>query len=238
MSNKILTKRESIFIYVALAIVNILCIVKFMWSFFDVIDFIKIMELTNLKLDITDFKFIKVVQIISLCLNIGLVLSTSLYFFLKKDSHKRNALIVIISVFFLTIVFFFVNRFFTGNLISDNYIKEMANELMNDEYGDSEMFNMILSNKISETANLNMIYLIVSGIISVLMSFSIFNFNKGNNQEENSEDVIQVENNENVSDEEKSIQDEIKKLKNKIRIKNLEEEYLNLRAQLDKDKRE
>lgn len=224
MENKILTKRECVFIYIALAVINILCIVKFMWSFIDILNFIDYLEMYEEILWLTEFKQIKVVQIISLCLAIIMLLMTAIFFFLKKasfTSFKRNILIVLFSILLLIGVFFFVNRFFAGNLMSDNYIKEIEKAYKTYKYFDS------ISPTINETANINMIYLVASGILSILMSFSVFNVmqnNEADAEEEKDE----------INEDEKLLQEEIQKLKNKVRIKNLEDEYLKLKSQLDK----
>ncbi len=81
-------------------------------------------------------------------------------------------------------------------------------------------------------------YLIVSILISIVSAFltasissEIFNKSTINNQTENEKLVATNVINENA--EEAAIKDEISKLKAKIRIKNLETEYLNLKKQLD-----
>lgn len=67
-------------------------------------------------------------------------------------------------------------------------------------------------------------YLFLSSIISIINTFLIFSITKKEKSVEKSEER---------STEEIVINDEINKLKAKIRIKNLEEEYFSLKAQLE-----
>lgn len=220
---KLLGKREKIFALITLAIINILCVVKFL------ITFVKECNLINQLMKIEDsifytglgeLTYAKVFMIICICFAIALFLYSFSFLFIKNKLVKRNLMIISFTIVFLIIMYYFVSRYTCG----DFYSKDIFLDDGTKQYVYSFAYEF----------HKNAIFMLVSVVISLIccfLNFSISNdvFDKNINDSNYNVD----ETNQQKTKEEEILSDEIEKLKTRLRIKDLESEYLSLKSKLD-----
>ncbi len=216
---KMLGIREKIFILVALFVTSVLSLVRFIIAFARECNLIN--ETSNYEyideiIDFSSINYIKVIMIMLICLAILLLICSCLYLAIRNINVKRGILLVGMSLLLLAVVFFFVSRF----ICADYYSKDIVNG--------SEAKELLCL--FGEEYHQNAIYLIFTFITAMTMHFVALSLSNdymkdGETEEGPISEVATVEENE--------LNEEIAKLKAKIKIKNLEQEYLKLKAQLD-----
>lgn len=211
---KTLTKSEKIFTLIALLIANVLCIVKFFIGFIKQSNLINWLERTDDFAGSGNLSFLKVILIVSVIVAILLIITSLLILLIKNRNLRGNIIISIITFLMMVVCFYFIGKFVSGEFFS---IKTFTDNTSENAY-------------MLEYAYLQQaLYLIASLLITLataLISHSIAcEIYSDNNKMETGDS--------NVSIEEESIIEEIKSLKAKLRIKDLENEYLNLKAKLD-----
>lgn len=220
MKNTLLGKPEKIFLLSTLAIVYILCLVKFFISFSNFSTVANLMEMdSEIYLSygkmMSTISTTKIVSIVSVCCSIiGLLLPFS-FLLIKNTQIRKNLFIACITISSLIILFFFVCRFTVGDLYT---FKNFSDDSYYYSYSAYDFLYSFM---------FNLIYLLISSVLSVVISYislSLSNDIFGEKQEAK---------NEIKSTEEQYLSVEIEKLKSQVRIKNLEKEYLNLKSQLE-----
>ena len=164
-----------------------------------------------------NLSFMQVSIIVSAIIAI-LILIVSLIILLIKNRNWRGNIIITVIAFILVVVFYFICKFTSGRCLSN---------ISNNSTTEAQIVALL---QFFTNNYLNSyFYLIVSLIISIITLFishslacEIYLDNNKKETEDN-----------NISIEEESIMKEIKSLKAKLRIKDLENEYLNLKAKLD-----
>lgn len=211
---KLLGKKEKIFMICALVVINIFCVVKFFISFVrecSLISYLKSVEYEGY-VNFNNLNSIKIVMILGISLAILLFLFSFFFFAIKSKTVKKNFIVISTVITLLITIFFFVTRFTCGDLL-DMYLIPSLEVLYMLEY------NFCL----------NGIYMILSAVFSIIACF--LNFSLSN-------DIYEKENKKEIKTEEALIEDELSgalsKLKAQIRIKKLESEYMALKAELDK----
>lgn len=214
----VITKREKIFGLICLSIINVLCLVKFL---IDLIDGWKSMDLLVQTMNeyghdtsaiASVFDSAKIIFTMSLCLTVILFVLSIIFFCLKNKNAKSAMFIICIAIVFSIVVFYFINLFTNRGTV--NYLQ------------DDFYYLSLIMNAINSAGPC----LIISSVASLFNAWIICNLSKENIKQE----VSKVE--ENKEDPvESALSEEIAKLKAKIRIKNLEKEYLNLKLQIDED---
>ena len=223
---KIMGKREKVFALLALFIVNVLCLVKFLISFIRECKLINLIERVYSSdyveyaeyVDFGSIDYIKVIMIIICCLAMVALLISLAHLFIKNANVKRGVLIVMFAILTLGIIFFFVSRLACGDVYSKKVL------FASDDY--------YYLKKFGYEFHINAVYLIVSFVISLLISFIAFSLS---NEYSNDQDKISKDEDVKTfdSEEERVLNEEINKLKAKIKIKDLESEYLKLKSKLD-----
>lgn len=225
MQNKILGKKESIFIISLLTIVCILCFVQFIISLVSISDFVNMIKMA-LGLPSNSFKelnVLKAVSILIMSFAILLLLLSFILLFIRKQEVKRIILITIFTVLFLCVTFFFIIKFTAGEEYSILYDYAM-NNLEEEQYIEYNVgYDFVYRN----------IYLLAGiGIISII---TFANFHLSNliyEKEPNIEAEAQEETTAKTSAE-LELENEIEKMRGRLRIKDLEKEYLALKTKLD-----
>ena len=218
--DKIMRKREKIFALIALVVINVLCVVKFLITFVrecKLVDYLSILDYYN-DINFGSLDYIKVIMIIGICLTVLLSLISLSLLMIKNHDTKRALLIISITMVLLVIIFYFVSRFICG----DYFTVAMF---------ETENYEMLYLYDFAYKFHINAIYMLISLVISLISCFVTFSLSNDffNKEPKNKQET---ENNEN--NEEDVLTYEIKKLKAQIRIKNLESEYLKLKSELDK----
>lgn len=211
---KTLTKSEKIFIIVTLFIVNIFCIVSFFIGF---VELTSVLDGQNLIIR-ENLSFMQVSIIVSAIIAILILIVSLIILLIKNRNWRGNVIITVIAFILVVVVFYFICKFTSGRCLSN---------ISNNATTESQIVALL---QVFTNNYLNSyFYLIVSLIISIITLFishslacEIYLDNNKKETEDN-----------NISIEEESIMKEIKSLKAKLRIKDLENEYLNLKAKLD-----
>ena len=209
---KSFTKAEKFFMLISLFIVNVLCIVKFFIGFIKQAKFVNELSSSNDITSTDNLTFLKITLIISVVIAI-LALLISFTILLIKNKSMRGSVVISITTFtILVICFYFIGEFVAGEFFSAEILLEGNTGVIVLEYGYLK----------------KLLFLIVSLIISLVMSIITKSIADEDNQEDLEDNLTN-----NNSIEEESIMQEIKQLKAKLRIKDLEKEYLSLKAKLD-----
>lgn len=220
---KVLGIREKVFALICLFIMAVLCIVRFAIAFAresNLMSEITKNEYVDEAINFGGLNYMKVILIAMFCFAILLLLCSFVYLFVKSVNAKRGIILVAMAVLLLSMTFFFIGRF----ICEDHYSKAIW---LTDNYEREALCDL------GEEFLQNSIYLIFGLITSIVMHF--VSFSLSNDYLEDKADS--EEKGENVetgfSEEEKVLNEEISKLKAKIKIKDLESEYLKLKSQLD-----
>ena len=221
MKNKILGKKESIFIISLLTIVCILLVVQFIISLVSISDVANMMKLLLGGEYFKDFNVLRAVSILMIILILFSLLISFTLLFIKKEEIKRALLITVLTILFLCVIFFFVMRFVTG----EEY--DVALDSSMNETTDGQINYQIKDDLLNRH-----IYLLSSiGIVAVIIftNFHLSNliFSAVQNDDEKNEGNIEK------TEAELELENEINKMKVRLRIKDLEKEYLKLKTKLD-----
>lgn len=216
MTKKLLGKCELIFLVTVLSIINIMCISKFLYTLIEAGNFISFIKLIyEEKISMASFN---IILIFSLVLSMISFIISFVIMFVKNDTAKKDMFIINIIIFAVIALMLFVLRFICGNRLSIKYYNdELENFYPNYEY------------------IINSLYLVGSLVISLFTasySYKLSNFiyNK------NGKTAEQTKVKEPVSEAEQILQDEIKNLKEEIKLNNLKEEIAKLRNTLNEKK--
>ena len=219
---KMLGISEKIFILFVLFAISILSVVKF------IIAFVKESNLINLiaidegeDVNFSSITYIKVVIIMILCLVILLMMTSFVYLAVKRVKVKRIILVSGLFLILLIFVNFFVVRFSCGEM----YSKAMFLESYDGE--------VLITFGVEYCRHA--LYLLLAAVISIIMHFVSFSLSNEyfKDQEEDVNNIQIEDGSNNITEEEKILSEEIAKLKAKVKIKDLESEYLKLKAKLD-----
>ncbi|MBR1988246.1 MAG: hypothetical protein IKA36_04300 [Clostridia bacterium] len=224
---KMLGMREKIFVLISSFIVAVLCLVRFIVAFAKECNFLNFFSTKQYQLEyeeeiinFSSLNYIKVILIAIACISILLLILSFVYLFIKNENVKKGLFIVAVSLVLLGIIFFFVARFTSEDLLTKSVW------LSEDE-------NAVTFCMASDQFYKNSIYLIFCLIVIVIMHLTSFSLS--NEYLKSEEDQIEDKNNDRTKNQEEiTLNEEIDKLKAKIRIKDLEHEYLKLKSQLDK----
>lgn len=225
MKTKLLGKKESIFILLLLAIVCILCFTQFLISLVSISDCVNMYKLsTNIPNSyFKEFNVIKVVSILTMCFTMLSFLLSLLILLIRKIEIRRAFLISIFTILFLSVVFFFIIKFTAGEEYSILYDYASG--------GISEGKYMIFS--IENDFIQRNIYLLFSMVLVLIMSFISFYLSNILYSNEETDKSKNQEENFVKTTAEQELENEIEKMKTRLRIKDLEKEYLNLKTKLD-----
>lgn len=221
MKKKAFEKREMLFSVGCLAVINILCIVKFIISLVNHNNFLSLMEQSNLNLS-SQYKLIVIMSLVMVIFAIISFIVSFVHLVIRNSNVNKNIFIVLLTVSVLSIIFFFILRF----LIKDLYSMDLYRWFSTGEGTDELMMY-----DFKQSLIINLLYVLASFVLTIINSILCINLSKEfYKKNEDSNDNAQQEQ---ITDEETAIKNEIQKLKTQIRIKDLETEYLNLKAQLD-----
>lgn len=226
---KILGKREKIFALIGLVIVNVLCVVKFLITFIkecNLINYLSVRLEDYGDINFSNLNYAKVIMVISICFAMLLLLFSFIFLFIKNKTMKRNLLIVSFTIILLVVIFYFNSRFICG----DYYTIAMY---------ETENYSMVYLYDYAYEFHKNALFMLASLILSLIscfVNFSLSNdiFDKEVNASKVDSESKEDEQNNQATKEEEILNDEINKLKAKLRIKDLESEYLTLKSKLDK----
>lgn len=220
MKKQVLEKRELLFLVCCLAVVNILCIVKFIVTLVNHSNFLGLVQ-QNLS---NQYKFIIVISIIMVIFAIISFIFSFVSLAIKDVNLNKNLFILLLTISVLFIIFFFVLRF----AIKDLYSADLQGSFStSEEIADVSLYDF------KRHLIINLLYMVASFILSVINGILCLKLSK----DFYDKDEIDKDNStqEQATEEEIAIKNKIQKLKNQIKIKDLETEYLNLQAQLDEN---
>ncbi len=218
MKKQVLEKRELLFLVCCLAVVNILCIVKFIVTLVNHSNFLGLVQ-QNLNLS-NQYKFIIVLSIIMVIFAIISFIFSFVSLVIKDVNLNKNLFILLLTISVLFIVFFFVLRF----AIKDLYSADLQGSFStSEEIADVSLYDF------KRHLIINLLYIVASFILSVINGILCLKLSKDFYDKDESDKEEQA------TEEEIAIKNKIQKLKNQIKIKDLETECLNLQAQLDEN---
>ena len=217
-------KRESLFTIFCLSIFNILCLIEFFINFSNINKIIDLLKLSNQYYDTAQIGLFKFVTILLICFTISAFIISFVFIAIKDNNVKKLLLITEFMLITLIFVFYFI-------LVFNNNVYDL------ESYSNINSTNETIEYTIKILFFSNASYLIYSNIFIVLSTFASFHYSNLLYEENRTDEQIKNQDDSEINNKksqtEACLENEIEKLKSKIRIKDLEKEYLSLKNKLD-----